>query len=149
MNESTLELEYISNGISIEKPEVHKMVQNPEVTVRSRGVMEKCSFCIQRINHAKIDAKLDDRQVRDGEVMTACQQACPVGAIVFGDINSDEEWNPTGTRVMHVKGSDRNYKMLQELNTRPRTTYLGKIRNPSATLAPAIAASDDHGHEGH
>ena len=131
------------------KPEVHKMSQNPEVTVRSRGVKEKCSFCIQRINHAKIDAKLDDRQVRDGEVMTACQQACPVGAIVFGDINSDEEWNPTGTRVMHVKGSDRNYKMLQELNTRPRTTYLGKIRNPSASLAPAIAASDDHGHEGH
>ena len=131
------------------KPEVHKMLQNPEVTVRSRGVMEKCSFCIQRINHAKIDAKLEDRRVRDGEVVTACQQACPVGAIVFGDINNDKEWNPTDTRVMHVKGSDRNYKMLQELNTRPRTTYLGKIRNPNATLAPAVAASDSRSPEEH
>ena len=81
--------------------------------------------------------------------MTACQQACPVGAIVFGDINSDREWNPTDTRVMHVRGSDRNYKMLQELNARPRASYLGKISNPSATLAPAVAASNDQGHEGH
>jgi molybdopterin-containing oxidoreductase family iron-sulfur binding subunit len=105
-----------------------KFQRNPEVTVRSRGVMEKCTYCIQRITHARIDAEEQNRKVRDGEVMTACQQACPAEAIIFGDLNDPN------SRVAKLKTSERNYGLLEELNTRPRTTYMAAVRNPNPEL---------------
>jgi Fe-S-cluster-containing dehydrogenase component len=114
-------------------PEVVKMAQNPDVTVRSRGVMEKCSYCIQRINRAKIKSQIEGRPVADGEIQTACQQACPTKAIHFGNINDPD------SIVTLLKRKDRNYQLLGELNTRPRTSYLAKIRNPH----PELAKTDD------
>ncbi len=116
-----------------------KMARNPEVTVRSRGVMEKCTYCVQRINSARIEAKLQDRRIRDGEVRTACQTACPTEAIVFGDMNDPE------SQVAKAKASPRNYGLLEDLNTRPRTTYLAAVRNPNPVIEPAAA----HGPGGH
>jgi molybdopterin-containing oxidoreductase family iron-sulfur binding subunit len=110
-------------------PEVLKMANNPDVTVRSRGVMEKCTYCVQRLTVAKIDAKLAGRELRDGEVETACQQACPAEAITFGDIRD------AGSRVMAAKNNERNYALLAELFTKPRTTYLAGLRNPNPELA--------------
>jgi molybdopterin-containing oxidoreductase family iron-sulfur binding subunit len=108
-----------------ELPETVRMAQNPEVTVRSRGVMEKCTYCIQRINTAKYVAKADGRPVADGDLVTACQQACPAKAISFGNINDPK------SRVAQLKQNNRNYRMLEELNIRPRTSYLAKLRNPN------------------
>jgi molybdopterin-containing oxidoreductase family iron-sulfur binding subunit len=114
-----------------------KLQRNPDVTVRSRGVMEKCTYCVQRINHARVAAKLDDREIRDGEVMTACQGACPTEAIVFGNINDPN------SRVSKLKANTLNYGLLEELNTRPRTSYLAIVRNPNTALEPASATNGE------
>jgi molybdopterin-containing oxidoreductase family iron-sulfur binding subunit len=118
-------------------------MRNPDVTVRSRGVMEKCTYCVQRINQARVSAKLDDRQIRDGEVLTACQSVCPTDAIVFGNINDPN------SKVAQLKKSTLNYALLEELNTKPRTTYLAVVRNPNTELEPTPAAAEpsEGGHQ--
>ncbi|MBI3682815.1 MAG: TAT-variant-translocated molybdopterin oxidoreductase [Acidobacteria bacterium] len=103
-------------------------LRNPDVTVRSRGVMEKCTYCIQRINYAKIEAEKEDRRVRDGEIVTACQQVCPTEAIQFGDINDKS------SKAARWKADSRNYGMLTDLQMRPRTTYLARLQNPNPEL---------------
>jgi MoCo/4Fe-4S cofactor protein with predicted Tat translocation signal len=119
--------------------EVLKMVRNPEVTVRSRGVMEKCSYCVQRINHARYAAEKENRPIRDGEIVTACQQACPAQAIVFGNVSDPE------SAVSKLKSEMRNYGLLSELGTRPRTTYLAHLTNPNAKLAGAAPKPEGEG----
>ena len=101
----------------------YKLMRNPEVSVRSRGVMEKCTYCTQRISAARIEAEKDGRRIRDGEVTTACQSACPTNAIVFGDMN-----DPV-SKIAKAKADRRDYLLLNELNTQPRTTYLAGLKN--------------------
>lgn len=116
--------------------EVEKMVRNPDVTVRVRGVMEKCTYCVQRISHARIDAKVagqrgkGDGKIADGAVRTACQQACPSNALIFGDTNDPQ------SEVARRKAEPLDYGLLEELGTRPRTSYLAKLRNPNPELEP-------------
>jgi molybdopterin-containing oxidoreductase family iron-sulfur binding subunit len=108
-------------------------LRNPNVTVRSRGVMEKCSYCVQRISAARQTAEIENRRIRDGEVVTACQAVCPVEAIVFGDLN-------TADSAINARRADpRDYTLLAELNTRPRTTYLARVDNPNPDLADGAA----------
>ncbi|HEU0251775.1 MAG TPA: TAT-variant-translocated molybdopterin oxidoreductase [Pyrinomonadaceae bacterium] len=108
----------------------YQLMRNPDVSVRSRGVMEKCTYCVQRIQSGKIQAELEDRKLRDGEVVTACQAVCPTEAIVFGDINDPN------SRVSKLKADERNYSLLGELNTIPRTTYLTHLKNPNPEIKP-------------
>jgi molybdopterin-containing oxidoreductase family iron-sulfur binding subunit len=113
-----------------------KMMRNPEVTIRSRGVMEKCTYCVQRIQNAKIDSEKENRQVRDGEIVTACEAACPTDSIVFGNINDPN------SRVSKLKSDTRNYSLLDDLNTHPRTTYLGAVRNPNPEIKRITATRE-------
>ena len=121
-------LDYLGNV-----PDTKRMAFNPDVTVRSRGVMEKCTYCVQRINGGRIQAKVAGKKVGDGaadvHVTTACAQACPTQAITFGNILD------TSSKVARLKALDLNYGVLSELNTKPRTTYLGRVRNPNPELA--------------
>ena len=114
------------------------MAFNPEVTVRSRGVMEKCTFCVQRIQNAKIPAKNEKRPIKDGEIKTACEQACATGAIVFGDLNDEH------SRVAAAHEKSRAYELLQELNNRPRVNYLARIQNPHPELSTQDGHSEHH-----
>jgi molybdopterin-containing oxidoreductase family iron-sulfur binding subunit len=100
-------------------------MRNPEVTVRNKGVMEKCTYCVQRIERAHIDADRDGVRIADGQVRTACQVACPTQAIVFGDLADPH------SAISATQGSERRYRLLEELNTRPRTSYLAALRNPN------------------
>ena len=128
-----------------------KMMRNPNVTVRSRGVMEKCTYCVQRINRARIDAKVvasktnstAEDVLRDGAVVTACQAACPSQAIDFGNINDPN------SRVSLRKQNSRDYGLLEDIGTRPRTTYLAKLSNPSPKLAGSAAPAEAHTAEHH
>jgi molybdopterin-containing oxidoreductase family iron-sulfur binding subunit len=108
-----------------------KLLRNPEVTVRSRGVMEKCTYCVQRINNARIESEKKNEPIRDGAIVTACEQACPTQAIVFGNANDKN------SRVAKLREQQRNYTLLGELNARPRTTYLAAVRNPNPELEKA------------
>jgi molybdopterin-containing oxidoreductase family iron-sulfur binding subunit len=108
-----------------------KLSRNPDVSVRSRGVMEKCSYCVQRISAAKIEADKENRPVRDGEIVTACQQACPASAITFGNINDKK------SRVAKLQDDERSYQVLADQNTRPRTTYVAAVLNPNEELEEA------------
>ena len=111
-----------------DSPEVVQMAQNPDVTVRFRGVMEKCTYCVQRISEAKITAKNEKRSLIDGDVKVACQSACAMDAITFGDITD------SNSEVSKAKSLSHDYSLLKMLNTKPRTTYLAKFRNPHPDL---------------
>ncbi|MGD0682194.1 MAG: TAT-variant-translocated molybdopterin oxidoreductase [Terracidiphilus sp.] len=105
-----------------------KLMRNPDVTVRSRGVMEKCTYCVQRISAAKIEADKENRPIHDGEIVTACQQACPAQAITFGNINDKQ------SKVAKLQADERSYQVLADLNTRPRTKYVAAVLNPNPEL---------------
>jgi molybdopterin-containing oxidoreductase family iron-sulfur binding subunit len=123
--------------------ETLKLGRNPDVTVRSRGVMEKCTYCVQRINAVRIDASKEGRPIADGEVRTACQQVCPSRAITFGDLNDP------ASEIAALREQPHHYGLLTELNTKPRTTYLADIESPNPGLAPsgAGASAEPAGHD--
>lgn len=123
--------------------ELMNLVLNPEVTVRSRGVMEKCTYCVQRIQNTRIQAKNERRPIGPNEIQTACQQVCASEAIVFGDLNNPE------SDVAKAHADARAYGLLAELNVKPRTKYLARIRNPHPWLAPPVESAHGHGGDGH
>lgn len=129
--------EYLTTG---EDPDIIQMAMNPEVTVRFRGVMEKCTYCAQRVNRAKIDAKINTGSVKpaDGAVLTACQQACPADSIYFGDLTDEQ------ATVTQMKRNERNFLMLEELNVRPRTSYIAKLTNPNPALVDNTMPEEAH-----
>lgn len=120
----------------------YKLMRNPEVSIRSRGVMEKCTYCTQRIAAARIEGRKDNRRIRDGEVLTACQSACPTEAIAFGDLNDKE------SVVAKLKNDPRNYSLLAELNTQPRTTYLASVKNYNKEMPDYKPRSSGEKHTG-
>ena len=129
------------------KSPLRKMLNNPDVTVRTRGVMEKCTYCIQRISVARVEAENENRRVNDGEVVTACQATCPTDAIVFGNLNDPK------SQAAQLRADRLMYGMLVDLNTKPHTTYLAAVRNENPELIPAVPHKDhdenhgaDHGH---
>ena len=132
--------------------QLQNLMMNPEVTIRSRGVMEKCTYCTQRISNTKIKAKVEDREIGANEITTACQDACPTQAIKFGDLhNADSD-------VAKAHANPRAYAMLKDLNNRPRTKYLARVRNPhlalidrddSNSVAGHGVPEKDHHQEGH
>ncbi|MEO6590383.1 MAG: 4Fe-4S dicluster domain-containing protein, partial [Pyrinomonadaceae bacterium] len=117
----------------------YKLMRNPEVSVRSRGVMEKCTYCTQRIAAARIEAEKDERKIRDGDILTACQSVCPTDAITFGDLNNQE------SQVVKMKKDSRNYNLLNELNTQPRTTYLAGLKNQNREMPDYKPPHVSHG----
>jgi molybdopterin-containing oxidoreductase family iron-sulfur binding subunit len=117
----------------------YKLMRNPEVTVRSRGVMEKCTYCTQRIASARIEAEKDQRNIRDGDILTACQAVCPTDAITFGDLND------ANSQVVKLKQDPRNYIVLNELNTQPRTTYLANLKNQNKEMPDYRPPTDKEG----
>jgi Fe-S-cluster-containing dehydrogenase component len=125
-------------GTEEKSAKLRSMVFNPDVTVRSRGVMEKCTFCVQRIQEVKIQAKNQRRTVKDGEIKTACEQACPTQAIVFGDLNDPQ------SRVANLHAVARQYEVLQELNNNTRNRYLARISNPHPELVKQDGNSEQH-----
>ncbi len=134
-----------------ELTEVERLVLNPNVTVRARGVMEKCSYCVQRIEGARVQARVEGRDIQDGDITPACAETCPVDAITFGDLNDSE------SRVSKLREDSRSYDLLGYLNIKPRTFYMARIRNPNPAIAPASHAGDhggghdaghDAGHDG-
>ena len=114
--------------MSMRRARTLKLMRNPDVTVRARGVMEKCTYCVQRINAARIGAMIENRPVGGDEVVTACQAACPAKAITFGNLNDPQ------SAVAKAKAEPAQLALLEELNTRPRTTYLAKLRNPNPEI---------------
>ncbi len=135
---------YFYYHFDTDKFEVKQMAYNPQVTIRSRGVMEKCTFCVQRIQEKKIEAKANRRPMVDGEIVTACQQACPSQAIVFGDLNATDD-NGTPSKVARLHATDRAYALLEDLMTKPRNLFLARIVNPHPDLGP-VNLHKDHGH---
>jgi molybdopterin-containing oxidoreductase family iron-sulfur binding subunit len=119
---------FFDYNVELREEPVRQLRPNPDVTVRSRGVMEKCTYCVQRINVARIAADKEDRLIRDGEILTACQAACPTQALTFGNLNDAQ------SAVRELSESNLNYSLLGDLNTRPRTTYLAALRNPHPAL---------------
>jgi molybdopterin-containing oxidoreductase family iron-sulfur binding subunit len=119
------------NFFEYQKPKAptEKMLMNPDVTVRHRGVMEKCTYCVQRIERQRISARVAGRPLRDGDIQTACEQACPAAAIAFGNLNDPK------ARITALHADERRYDLLHELGTRPRTAYLARVRNPNPELA--------------
>ncbi len=122
-----------------DKTSTEKMLMNPDVTVRNRGVMEKCTYCVQRIERVRINARVEKRLIQEKELMTACQQTCPTQAIVFGSLNDKQQ------RVSVMQEDERAYKLLHELGTRPRTAHLIRVRNPNPALEPAAPAAETEG----
>jgi molybdopterin-containing oxidoreductase family iron-sulfur binding subunit len=118
---------YLNYNDKVDHPQL-TLLNNPDVTVRGRGIMEKCTYCVQRINAARIESKKKGEPIQDGEIVTACQQACPTKAIVFGDLS-----DPTSA-VSRSRKEPRNWTLLREVNTRPRTTYLSRVRNPNKEI---------------
>jgi molybdopterin-containing oxidoreductase family iron-sulfur binding subunit len=120
------------------KDMVLNLALNPEVTVRTRGIMEKCSMCVQRIENKKIEVKIENRRITDGEIKTACQESCPADAIFFGDINDPK------SRISKVRQNPRRYQVLEEVKNLPVVSYLTKVRNTEDVYGPKKEKTKDH-----